>query len=609
VSDWRITQSRRPAYVLAACVALAFGLLHQAFVGRAYPDALYMDSLRLLYQVQAWQQGQLSFGELWGVGSAHRGFINPLLLMANIRFFSLDVMLVNRMTGVVVGLVALVLVYQFNRGEAWSLRGADAPATVLRVAVSVMLAGLCFSWSGFELFTLDLGLPLWIKNLCFVLFFTLHGWLLASRSRMLGTAAVAIALALAGVLIVMFVGMGWSYAFAGALVGVQVLALVADQRSGQVPRPLVALRLLPVGAVVAALAWSVLQGASSGQVEEGDSLSRLAGELPGLGRLALYALGSAWIGYGALGQYGLPSALLPWLGAVGVAMAVYGIVDRLRRGLRSGSLLPLYLVGYGILTALSVAAARGDGGFAAVVASRYYMDLALFLAGVLWLTAEAVLARRTLVSVTTLPFLVLAVSVLLGLALSGYHEWKVAPYRAKVFEAMNLALRRGVPGEAEAQLLQSPLEHARLGVAVLRERRLGPFAGLRVQSCVPDNVIHSGDWSEREPGGRWMGQSASLDVPPGCGCSLEADLFLPGQPFIPRHLTVSSGGNTLAHVPLEPGATARLVLPLGADEGFQLSVSQVTVPAEVVPGSPDVRRLGVYWTRLALACETSAQAR
>ena len=97
--------NRKRALFVAAGLTLVFAVLHQVFVSRAHPDALYMDSLRLLHQVREWQQGRMSFVELWGLGSPHRGFINPLMLMANVRFFSLDVMLANRMTGAVVGML------------------------------------------------------------------------------------------------------------------------------------------------------------------------------------------------------------------------------------------------------------------------------------------------------------------------------------------------------------------------------------------------------------------------------------------------------------------------------------------------------------------------
>ena len=167
-----VRDGRRRSLFVAACATLLFAVLHQVMVGRAHPDALYMDSLRLLYQVQEWQQGRMSFVELWGLGSAHRGFINPLALMANVRFFSLDVMLANRLTGGIVASVAFVLAYAFNRQVAGRGRPWVQPG------VSLLIAAACFSWAGFELFTLDLGLPLWTKNLCFVLFFAAHGaWL------------------------------------------------------------------------------------------------------------------------------------------------------------------------------------------------------------------------------------------------------------------------------------------------------------------------------------------------------------------------------------------------------------------------------------------------
>ena len=599
-------ERRMRALLLAACPVLAFALLHQAFVSRAHPDALYMDSLRLLYQLQEWQQGRLSFVELWGLGSAHRGFINPLALMLNVRLFSLDVMLANRLTGAVVGVLALVLAYVFNRQEVFRRRRAPGrDIFALRLFVSVLMVGLCFSWASFELFTLDLGLPLWTKNLCFVLFFVAHGRYLADeRHGGAATAWAATALSLAGVLIVMFVGMGWSYAFVGAVLAVQALAAAVDMRDGRRARAL--RRCVPLAVMVAALAGSLVLGAGGGHGGDGDSMSKLFATLPAMVGLALHALGAAWAGVETFAAQGVPLSLAFWLGIVGVLAAAHGVIDRLRRGLYSGALLPLYLVAYGVLTALSLAAARGDSGVQAVMASRYYMDVAPFLIGTLWLWAEAIAARGAIsrARASTALFSVFALSVGLGLWATYRNEWQVAPYRAQAFQAMNLALRQGVPDEAAARLLQSPLEHARRGVGVMREQRLAIFAdepqSVPLAACDVRGISRSGEWHAQEPGGTWMGEAGSL-VLPACDCDLAAGLYLP-EGFSERRLHIAGAGESV-EVELHPGESRRIVLPasVGRSE-VHLSVSGVTVPRDAIAGSSDIRRLGVFWTGLAFEC-------
>ena len=112
---------RRPLFIACGIVLLLL-LLHQVMVTRAAPDALYMDSLRLLRDMDEWQAGRMSLLALWTQGSAHHGLVNQAALLANMQLFSLDVLLVNRFTGAVVAGVALLLLSAFLREPVW--RGA-----------------------------------------------------------------------------------------------------------------------------------------------------------------------------------------------------------------------------------------------------------------------------------------------------------------------------------------------------------------------------------------------------------------------------------------------------------------------------------------------------
>lgn len=600
----------RDAFWVSLLCALTFGFMHQILVERAYPDALYMDSLRLLYQVHAWEDGRLSFVELWGLGSAHRGFINPLILLANVRIFSLDVLLANRLTGLVVGIVVFVLLFVYNRH--W-LR-VDTAGWLVRFATSVLMGALCFSWAGFELFTLDLGLPLWIKNLCFLVFFGCHARYLAagpiSTSRW---AMASAALSAAGTLIVMFIGMGWSYAFAGAVLAVQGASICVEIRARRLPLKDVAMRAAPLLCILLALAWSLAQGASGGHVEEDASFARVAGSVGDVGSLVLYALGGGWIGAETLAHYGINIDAATWFGLIGVLAGGWVLFDRFRRGLYGGSLLPLYLVAYGVMTALSLAAARGEGGAQAVMASRYYMDVVLFPIGILWMAAESVAATRQRAGAQLANFLVyslLALSMVLAVASNGKREWAVAPYRALAFEAMNAALRDGVPDEAAAQLLQAPLEHARLGAVILRNERLSLFADgpAGPKACDPEGIVRAGDWSIEELNGRWMGESARLTVPFICECDLNANLFIP-EGFSARELQIGEG-EALRKISVEPGRIVPLVLPAHRNgRSISFEVSRTTTPSEEIGGSSDVRRLGVFWSGIGFSCRSEPSER
>lgn len=604
VSMSRMARLVASPVVISAVAVVAFFIVHMVFLDRAHPDALYMDSLRLLYQIQEWQQGRMSFVELWGLGSVHRGFINQIALLANVKFFSLDVLLANRLTGVVVALVAFILVFTFNRQARAAQPSMEDAGR--RFVVSMIIVGLCFSWAGFELFTLDLGFPLWTKNLSFVLYFVAHSCYLAKTASGNGHGWATAALSITGSIIVLFVGMGWSYAFAGALVAMHALVVIDAVRSGSYRGMLG--RSVPMLVVLASLAISLSQGDGGGNGGDEESFSRLLGSVPSMVVLVLHALGSSWTGVEVFNHHSIPLEVAAVLGLFSLLVAVYGVWRRWSRGLYTGSLLPFYLMAYGALTAASVAAARGEAGAGAVMASRYYMDLVLFQVGVIWLLAEDAGAwRYKSLAVNSLLIAYLAL-VIAALAVTFDKEWKTAPYRAANFEAMNRAILQGVPEEADAQLLQAPLDHARLGAKTMRDLHLGLFVDASEGSCDVGRVARLDGWSAPEDDAVWMAGHARMIVPP-CGCDLVARLYLPAE-FSKRALLVHGASGNVIEMMISPGEEASLALPASPTASdWEISVSQTTVPARDLPGGQDVRELGVLWSRLEFLCSRREVAR
>jgi len=595
---------RRPLFIACGIVLLLL-LLHQVMVTRAAPDALYMDSLRLLRDMDDWQAGRMSLLALWTQGSAHHGLVNQAALLANMQLFSLDVLLVNRFTGAVVAGVALLLLSAFLREPVWRGAGPVRIASGARWGVGGLMAALCFSWAGFELFTLDLGFPLWIKNLCFVGFFAGHAAYLSGLGEP-GRPWLArgLLLSLAGMFVVLFVGMGWSYAFVVAVLAVTSLFLAIQRRRMPLRSRFAA--LLPAVALVVAVALYVAAGSAQG---EGEGLSRLASDLPNRIWLALHALGAAWIGVEVLPFFGMPLDAAAWLGLLTCGAALWAGIARLRRGLLAGSLLPLYLLGYGALMAVSVSIARGDGGAAQVMASRYHMDLVLFLFGTLWLCTVELAARGFRPRAPSLVFA--AVCLLVGATLTAtmMREWKAAPYRAAAFEAMNRALAMGVPDQAAADLLQSPLEHARAGARLLREHRLAVFAEAPVDdACAAASITRLEGWNAPEGSAMWMGRSGVLSLP-ACSCRFVADVYLPDA-FPARTLSVTLDGGGVGHFELMPGQSKRVELEGGATARvLRAEVSRATTPALDLAGQLDQRELGALWSNLGFACDLPGAVR
>lgn len=586
----------RGTLLASIVLVLFFTFLHQLYLCRAHPDALYMDSLRLLWQLNRAHAGEFSLFELWRQGGGHRGLIYQAVLMANIKFFSLNVLLANRLTGVVIGAIVMLIITGFMR----SLRRAGAPGNArcntIALVFSLLTALLCFSLEGFELLTLDLGLANWLKNLLFIGYYVL-----LSRQLEPGNASAGmpswLALSMCGFLIVLFAGMGWSYAFVASVLCVQ--AAVLWSRRHQLRFQFSLKISLPALFALCGLLVYIIAGGGVGV--RGGATAPAPGLFSSL-MLIPFALGSAWASRDGLSYFGLDSAVSFWLGAVTAVIALLALVARLRRGVESGSLLPLYLLAYGGMTAISVSFARGEGGPAAVMASRYFMDVILFLIGTTWLSAEWLMVDGE----HSRPWLAgagIACAILLSLQVASYSaEWKLAPYRAENFKAMNAALLQGVPDQASADMLQSPLQHAQGGAKVMRDLGLAVFKSASGRLCSNLDIIRPSGWNQPEPDGIWSEAHAQLQIP-ACSCELIADVHLPTS-FTARSLVLADPAATgPTRLELLPGASQAVhISPSAFARIVRIDLSSDTVPARDFPGQADVRKLGAWWTGLRFAC-------
>ena len=575
----------------AGIVAVLVGLVvHLVFLSRANPDALYMDSLRLLAQLQQWEDGRMSTLDFWSQASAHRGFVNQAYLFANVHLFKLDVLLANRLTALLIAGLSLGLVLAWCRDARRASEDDHHRLGVLELLVTLAFALLCFSWAGYELLTLDLGLPLWTKNLLFVGFFAGHARLIVgdlSRPWIL-----QLVLTLAAPVIVMLVGMGWNYSFSLAVFAVQIFAFIPRWRQPGRWRAL---------APTIALLLSMSAYIGSGQlVHTAADDARIMISVESV-TLPFYALGSSFGAHEALLGRGRPAEMFLLLGVLLVLMGTIALVHWLRRG-APGSRLPLYFVMYGGLVAVSVSIARGMDGPGAVVASRYYMDIVLLLIGVLWMAAREAAAvdvrysRKAKGVVLTLLSL-----VLVGHMITYAHEWRAGPFRALVFDEMNRVTLRGVPDEEAATLLQSPLSLARQGADVMREERLAFFADLPADYCSTDRIVYVSGWNKLEAQGRWSRDVAELQLPK-CECNFAADVYLPAGLGQRKVEVVGIDGMTRTSI-LNEGARGRVDLGPATKEGLvRLHVDPVTVPFRDRPGSQDRRVLGVLVNGISVSC-------
>ncbi|BFI96985.1 MAG: hypothetical protein RSP_24950 [Rhodanobacter sp.] len=583
-------------HLISLVIVACFLIAHQAYVTRANPDAPFMDTLRLVYQLEQWLSGRMSFWEYWRQGQ-HLGFIFQLILLGNTKFFSLDIILANRATGVVVALLALILLSNFVstvREERKTL--ADL---VFQTAILILIAAICFGRAGFELFTNDLGFALWVKNLLFVIYFSAYSWYLRAVLNRRVAWIAGLGLISAGPVIVLFVAMGWSYAFVAAVMVASAIEMIGLFKQGGWRRS--AAKFLPLIALLIAQAVYVVASLVGFGGSPASAKSAALIHIPGL---VFYALGSVVVDQDVMHSYFTTFPALPKL--IGASMFVAAVVLTLSRFRRNAlgaySVLPFYLMAYGFFTAFSVSVARGHDGPGAVMASRYYMDIMLFGVGLIWLWFENLIRANVRESKGTLTgFIVLCFVVGAGQYLNYKQEWRIAPYRALTFKAMNEALLNGVPDQAAANLLQSPLDNARRGDQVMRNHGFSLYSKLKSEECRNDGVKLLKGWYLSEGDSTWMEGHARMLIP-ACHCDLVAQVYLPAN-FPARTLRVQDSASN-AEIRLLPGQSEQVPFGVSKNERVvDLSVSATTVPAAVMSASSDRRHLGVLLTGYSYVCE------
>lgn len=585
------------AITFAAIAAVA--AMHQHYVSVIAPDVPYMDTLRLLFQIDDWQAGRTTLYQLWADHAAHRGLIMEAVLVANMALFDLDIELANRLTGAVILCCAILLASAFLRDrEARATRTYAGADWLVLGSAAITLGVLGFGLSGFELLTLDLGLSQWFKNLAFLSVFALYGRMLPAPS-----APRALLLALLIPVVVLFIGMGWSYAFVAALVLVHGLVLVSQRRQGAARG---VWGYLPLLSAVVSMALYVYGGTGGGDAE-GSALPPAGQMLPLLATLPFYSVASAFIGTEAAQHLGITDGLLLCAGILVSALAGYALVRRWRRGLLTGSLLPVHAMAYSALFMASIALSRGAEGTAVVMSSRYYMEVILFVAGAVWLLAEDLLDQARPPRWAWAAYAIVVLTLAGGYAVSARKEWNTAPYRAHSFEVMRARLASGTVDQAMADLLQSPLPHASRGVQVMARRGLSIFRGNAQALCSGAPGYRSG-WHAAEAAGHWSQRQARLDLPP-CDCESVLEFLLPAQ-FSARGLSVRDGtGAVVRQVALAPGQGASVRLPAATSwSTWTLALSQATVPSRDLPGNPDMRELGVLLLSHAYACPATPAA-
>ena len=591
-----LAPGRRIAGVLLGFAVLAGFFLHLAYVQRALPVAPYMDTLRVIALLDGWEAGRISLEQLWGVGSAHQGLIHEFFIYLNIKFLDYDALAANRATALVVALVAAVVGGAAVRWLAALSALSRVGSLVCGFFVVLVIPLQLFSWNGFEVLTLDLGLSLWVKNLAIVTCFFFYERFIRKVLTGAPVNGVAVAsLSFATAAIVLVVAMGWSFAFTGALL-VQLLVSGALVKTPRSTRLTVMLPVLTASAALGLYVWLSTWGGGS-ELVAGSARREF---IPLLNSTAA-ALGSSLVGLEAARAETIQLSTVVlggWLliGLTGATFLVFGL-----NRLLPSTTLPVALIAYAGATAVALSVGRGGLGLEGVMASRYYMDLIFFPIGLTWLLLDAIGvldARKRSFLYVLVAALLFGQLVAQGVAYR--QEWKAAPYRKAVFEAMESSLEAHVPSEQEASLLQAPLKDARAASNVMQRWHIGPFKGAHTLPCSIEGLRYDQGWYAIEGEWRWTSGSAVVQAP-GCSCVLRLATYLP-EGFPARSLEVFVHGDQVSSVEMSPGVGQDIEIQLPANPArIELRPTVTSSPAKLGTG-PDGRELGVYVGPPSMSC-------
>jgi len=459
-----------PAAILVALSLLGFAAYY-VFIDALQPQVPYMDSLRFLQYYDEYQRGVTALGATWNQGD-HRGLLMQLLVYLNAAIFGLNVWYAVLLSG----LVLLATVAMLG-GEAWyslaDLQMAPRKKLTLYFWLCLIISIGTFSFANWELFTLDFGAAIFLKNFSFILYWIVLDRAVISRPRQWRWVLCGLVLA---PVIVLVVAYGWVYPFVGASLALLALRWLSST-DGSTRRVIALL----AGELVAAMLVYLMAGVlfPSERVGWGSAgpMALYNGALS-----AMLASASVFVGGEVLLHMGVSTILVGVLGACLIAQGIsVSSLYASRAITTSRSMLPAALIAYGGLDIAAIAYARGRYEPELAMASRYYMDFFLAFLGVIWggcLYHHGRIGRnkvRRFATGGTLAGIALVSIFFAGQLATDLAEWKKAPYRRAAFDAMRDVTLKNQIGESEAKLLQAPQTVAAQAAEIQRRYRLGPF--------------------------------------------------------------------------------------------------------------------------------------
>jgi len=544
------------------------------YMFKLHPEVAYMDSLRFLAYFKNSIEGTSSLITTWNQGE-HHGLLPQILVFLNAKYFGYKVFLSTLLSGIVLSATAIVIAV-----EQFRTIGNDSKLTLLGLLFFTYLA--LFSFANWELYALDVGVTLFIKNFLFILY-----WIFIDRAMRSSNPSwyLQLGLMISGPIIILLVAFGWSYAFFITAIFCFFWNRTPSYESKKLRKKTLVILLISIFSYIFLGNIFGLSGGSFRPTGIDPSLYNFITAVP-------FAISSIFIGSESLGRLGLPLSILVCMTILLVAVSSYLIARALFKKAPLPT-VPFALMIYASFHAIAVSWARGRYVPEFAAAPRYYTDLSLLIIGVLWAAIvqlnyqkESEKKSSPLLYVTCL----IAVIFLIGQLYTNYDEWLKAPYRNAVFMKMKEVTLKGVDTQEEAALLQQPLTSARLAARIQREFNIGPFSELKLTCSAPEllsgSLVGSGNID-------WIGKETYFIIKK-CSDELELQVYLP-ESWTSRKLTLSIDGVSYPDININPGLNVvHLNVPQKSNYlNLHLSVSKLTLPIDVNMGSTDSRELGV----------------
>ena len=530
-----------------------------------------------------------------------------LLLLANVKFFHLNVFFDIYLNALIVTGVGLVVCWGYHRAETredgrWAVPLLFLPVAFALFSVTqqssgametqVRLGTIFYFWAAF-----------WIdRNL-----------LSAATPPKLGAMVSGVILIALAVLV-----FGTLYSFAGfpALV---LLCIYAALIRPQVRTYAIVMGVTLVAAVLAYIRFYELH------------LEAPAGTALGLAERAVLAvrfmaayLGSATLGRTLWEDRVVSSEALMWGNGLFVAGAyVFSLWIFWRTRMQRVTWLPVLLIAYTVGVGALVLIGRGAMfGWTGGTNYWYAVHVKFALAGCLWIYAHALLQQakerrlaqssRSIGRAEARACAAIMIVFVACVALSNYLDWRRAPHVRRYFEAMvpyGLGSLEGIPVDAAGN---TPFKASRSetiqSLRFFRVHGLTFYAAYQLPTGGEHDIILDGaptvhasmgtGWHEHDGTARWMSGRAQVFFRSGAEGVLVVEGYLPGI-VAPNTISLSIDGKVV-HTQLLTEGVFHLEARLPPNK---LSPLTLTVAKHIVPRdeglNADMRDLGLMITRIS----------